>query len=248
VSFFKNLFSSKKLSSPVDLSVLGADMHSHFIPAIDDGSKSVENSVEMIRHFHNQGYKKVITTPHIMGDFYRNTPENILGGLEKVKHQLKAEGIPIQMEAAAEYYIDYDFEQKLDNEKLLTFGDNFVLVEISYVNEPDNLERILFKMQTSGYKPILAHPERYPFWFGNMQKFESLFSKDILLQLNINSLTGYYSPETKKLAEALIDRQLIRFLGSDCHHMGHVDLMKQVVYSPHLKKLIESGNLLNHTL
>ena len=131
MSFFKKIFTSKRLSTPVDLSVLGSDMHSHFIPAIDDGSKSVENSVEMIRHFYNQGYKKVITTPHIMGDFYRNTPENILSGLEAVKHQLKSEGIPIEMEAAAEYYIDYEFEQKIKNEKLLTFGDNYVLVEIS---------------------------------------------------------------------------------------------------------------------
>lgn len=248
MSFLKKLFSGNKLSDPVDLSILRCDIHSHFIPAIDDGSKSVENSVEMIRHFYNQGYKKVITTPHIMGDFYRNTPEVILGGLEKVKQRLSTEGIPIEMEAAAEYYIDFDFEQKIDNEKLLTFGKNYVLVEISYVNEPENLERILFKLQTSGYQPVLAHPERYPFWFGNMDKMESLCAKDILLQLNINSLTGYYGPETKKVAQLLIDKQMIRFLGSDCHHVGHIELMKQVVYLPYLKKLIDSGTLLNHTL
>lgn len=248
MSFFKKLFSSNKLSTPVDLSVLRCDVHSHFIPAIDDGSKSVENSIEMIRHFYNQGYKKIITTPHIMGDFYRNTPENILGGLEKVKHQLKVEGMPIEMEAAAEYYIDYDFEQKIGNEKLLTFGNNYVLVEISYVNEPDNLDRILFKLQTSGYKVVLAHPERYPFWFNNKVVFQTLSDKGIFLQLNINSLTGYYGPQTKKIAEMLIDKQLIRFLGSDCHHVGHVELLKQVVYVPHLQKLIESGNLLNVTL
>lgn len=248
MSFFKKLFSSNKLSTPVDLSVLRCDVHSHFIPAVDDGSKSVENSVEMIRHFYNQGYKKVITTPHIMGDFYRNTPENILGGLEKVKHQLKVEGMQIEMGAAAEYYIDYDFEQMIGRDKLLTFGDNYILVEISYVNEPDNLDRILFKLQTAGYKVVLAHPERYPFWFNTHQVFQTLSEKGIFLQLNINSLTGYYGPQTKKIAEMLIDKQIVRFLGSDCHHMGHVDLMKQVVYSPHLKKLIESGNLLNSTL
>jgi len=223
-------------------------MHSHFIPKIDDGSKSVENSVEMIRHFYNQGYKKVITTPHIMGDFYRNTPENILGGLELVKAQLKTDGIPIQMEAAAEYYIDYEFEQKIEKEKLLTLGDNFVLVEVSYINKPENLDRVLFKLQTAGYKVILAHPERYPFWFGNIEQFELLNNKGVFLQLNINSLTGYYSPETKKTAELLIDKQLIRFLGSDCHHVGHIDRMKEVVYNPYLKKLIDSGNLLNSTL
>ena len=244
----KYLFPSKKLDKPVDLSVLLCDVHSHFIPAVDDGSKSVENSVEMIRHFYNQGYKKVITTPHIMGDFFRNSPETIMPGLEKVRQQLKTEGIPIQMDAAAEYYIDYEFEQKVAQGNLLTFGDNYVLVEISYVNQPDNMNRVLFALQTSGYKPVLAHPERYPFWFDKPDEFEKLVNKGILLQMNINSLTGYYSPETKKVAEMLIDKQWVSFLGSDCHHLGHIDLLKQVVYLPYLKKLVESGRLLNHTL
>lgn len=248
MSIFKKLFPSKKLATPVDLSVLHCDVHSHFVPGIDDGSKSVDNSVEMIRHFYNQGYKKIITTPHVMGDFFRNNPENILEGLEKVKHQLKVENIPVEMAAAAEYYMDYEFEEKIGKEKLLTFGDNYILMEVSYVNEPDNLERVLFKLQTHGYKPVLAHPERYPFWFNKIEPFENLFNKGIILQMNINSLTGYYSPETKKTAEMLIDRGFIRLLGSDCHHMGHVDLMKQVVYSPHLKKLIDSGNLMNKFL
>lgn len=245
LEFFKNLFPPKKLSNPVDLSVIKCDIHSHFIPAIDDGSKSVENSVEMIKHFYNLGIKKIITTPHIMGDFYRNTPEIIWEGLEKVRHQLKMEGIPVELGAAAEYYVDYEFENKIDKEKLMTFGDNYVLIEISYVNQPDNLDRVLFKLQTNGYKPVLAHPERYPFWFDNVGKFESLFNNDIKLQLNINSLAGYYSPASRKLAEELIDRNLVRFIGSDCHHTGHIDVLKQVVYSPYLKKLLESGLLLN---
>jgi len=248
MSFLTKLFPSKKLIDPVDLSVLKCDIHSHFIPAIDDGSKSLENSVEMIRTFYNLGYKKLITTPHIMGDFYRNTPEIILNGLEKVKHQLRVEGIPVQLEAAAEYYVDYEFEHKIGKEKLLTFGDQYVLIEISYVNQPENLERVLFKLQTNGYKPVLAHPERYPFWYAKIEQFETLFNNGVLLQLNINSLTGYYSPATKKLAETLIDKNWIRLLGSDCHHTGHTDLLKQVVYSPYLKKLVDSGLLLNATL
>jgi protein-tyrosine phosphatase len=248
VSFLNRFFPPKTLSQPVDLAILKCDVHSHFIPGIDDGSKSMEDSVEMIRVFYNLGYKKIITTPHIMGDFYRNTPELILDGLEKLRHQLKVEGIPIELAAAAEYYVDYEFENKIGNEKLLTFGDQYILIEISYVNQPDNLDRVLFKLQTSGYKPVLAHPERYPFWFDKIEQFENLFNNGVLLQLNINSLTGYYSPGTKRMAETLIDKNFIRFLGSDCHHKGHTDLLKQVVYSPHLKKLIDSGLLLNATL
>lgn len=250
MSFFSTIFGdSSKAKTPANLSVLKCDVHSHFIPGIDDGAQTMEDSIALIRSFHDLGYKKIITTPHILTDGYPNTPEIILGGLEKVRVALKNEGIPIQMDAAAEYYIDFDFERKLESESLLTFGRNYLLFEVSYVNSPDNLERIIFKLQTSGYKPVLAHPERYPFWSRNFEKFEQLKEKGVLFQLNINSLTGYYSKETKKTAEHLIERNMIDFLGSDCHHSGHTNLIKtSAVYHKALHKLIESGKLLNNTL
>jgi protein-tyrosine phosphatase len=244
-----NIFKrNKRLSAPVDLSVLGCDIHSHLVPSIDDGSKSIEDSLNMISQLYELGYKKIITTPHIMGDAYRNTPENILGGLEHVKEALKQNNIPAEMSAAAEYYLDFDFERKLDNEKLLTFGNNYVLFEVSYLNPPDNLYHVIFKMQTLGYKPVLAHPERYNFWHSEFETYESIVDKGVLLQLNINSLTGYYSLSTKKIAEQMIDKNMISMLGTDCHHTGHINLIKQVVYEPALQKLIESGRLLNNTL
>ena len=244
-----SLFKKKaRLETPVDLSVLGCDIHSHFIPGIDDGAKIMEDSVQMITEIYNLGYKKVITTPHIMGDFYRNTPENIGEGLANVRIALKQANIPIKIEAAAEYYLDFDLERKLDEGKLLTFGNNNVLFEVSYMNAPENLLHMIFRMQTMGYQPILAHPERYNFWHNNFSKYEMLMEKGVKLQLNINSLSGYYSISTQKIAEQLIDKNMISYIGTDCHHMGHINLIKNVVYEPHLKKLIESGSLLNNTL
>jgi tyrosine-protein phosphatase YwqE len=162
---------------------------------------------------------------------------------------LKRENIPMQVDAAAEYYIDFDFGRKIEQEKLLTFGKNYLLFEVSYVNPPDNLEHIIFKLQTGGYKPVLAHPERYPFWSRNFEKFEQLKEKGVLFQLNINSVTGYYSKATRKTAEELIERNMVDFLGSDCHHSGHVGLIKtKAVYYKALHKLVESGKLLNNTL
>jgi protein-tyrosine phosphatase len=244
-SFFKK---NKRLQTPVDLSILGCDIHSHLVPNIDDGSKSIEDSVSMISSFYELGYKKIITTPHIMGDAYRNTPETILGGLENVKQALKENNIPVDISAAAEYYLDFDFERKLDSEKLLTFGKNYLLFEVSYLNPPDNLYHVIFKMQTLGYKPVLAHPERYNFWHSEFETYESIVDKGVLLQLNLNSLSGYYSLATKKIAEQMIDKNMISMLGTDCHHTGHINLMKQVVYEPHLQKLVDSGTLLNQTL
>lgn len=243
------MFSKKTTTgSAADLSLLGTDVHSHFIPGIDDGAKTIEDSVAMITAMHELGYRKVITTPHVMSDFYRNTPEIIMAGLEKVRAALKEAGVPIEVDAAAEYYLDFDFEAKIEKEKLLTFGKNYLLFEVSYLNAPDNLNNILFKLQTSGYKPVLAHPERYNFWHNDFGKYEEIKSKGALLQLNINSLTGYYSPSTKKIAEQLIDKGMVDLAGTDCHHTGHLELLKKCRYEKHLHKLLESPQLLNRTL
>ena len=250
MSIFSKIFGkSSQLKIAADLSVLKCDIHSHFIPGIDDGAQTMEDSIALIGAFGKMGYKKVITTPHILTDGYRNTPEIILAGLEKVRVALKTEGIPVEVAAAAEYYIDFDFERKLENEELLTFGAKYLLFEVSYLYPPDNLYSIIFKLLTNGYKPVLAHPERYNFWHNKFEKYEELKEKGVLLQLNINSLTGHYSPETKKVAELLIEKNMIDFLGSDCHHLNHVDLITSVaVYEKALHKLIESGKLLNNTL
>lgn len=248
MSFLSRLFGSEKPGEPVDLATLRVDMHSHFIPGIDDGAKTMKDSIEMITAMAELGYKKVITTPHIMGDFYRNTPEIINSGLEQVRRAVTEAGLNIEVEAAAEYYYDFEFERKLDTEKLLTFGDNYLLFEVSYMNAPDSLDGIIFKMHTSGYKPVLAHPERYPYWFRDLNNFGKLKDKGVLFQLNLNSLTGHYSPATAKIAEQMIDKGWYEFTGSDCHHTGHLELIKKVRGASALRKLMESGKLLNKTL
>jgi tyrosine-protein phosphatase YwqE len=223
-------------------------MHSHFIPGIDDGAKTIEDSVNLITAMHDFGYTKIITTPHIMGDNYRNTPEIILSGLKNVKKAVAEKGIKIELEAASEYYIDYDFEKKIEKEPLLTFGKNYVLVEVSYLNAPENLYKIIFQMQLKGYKVVLAHPERYNYWHDNFEMYENFIDRNVYLQVNINSLTGYYSQETKKIAEELINKNMISFIGSDCHRKDHIEVIKKAVYEKHFEKLLSSGKLLNNTL
>ena len=248
MALFGNLFTNSKTNEAADLSVLKTDIHSHLIPGIDEGAKSIEDSMAMITEFYNLGYRKLITSPHIMSDFYRNKNETILNGLEIVRNAIKEAKIDITIDAVAEYYLDADFEYKLDSEKLLTFGNNYLLFEISYMNPPDNLNAIVFKMQTMGYKPVMAHPERYNFWHKDFDKYLDLHDKGILLQMNINSLTGYYSIPTKKIAEQMIKKGIIALLGSDCHHLGHIKSLQNVVYEKSLHTLLESGKLLNNTL
>jgi len=244
---FFGLFKKPSLP-PVDLSILKTDIHSHFIPGIDDGAKNIRESLEMLRAMRDLGYRKVITTPHIMSDGYRNTPEIILKGLEVLRNAVKEAGIDIEVEAAAEYYFDYDFEKSIPEKNKLTFGKNYLLWEISFMNPPESINDVIFEMILQGYKPVLAHVERYSFWHNNFDKYRELVNRGVLLQLNINSITGQYGTGTKKAAQWLIDNNMISFLGTDCHHSGHLEVLRKALTEEYLHKALASNKLLNSTL
>lgn len=204
-------------------------MHSHLIPGIDDGVKDLEESISMIAALHELGYKKLITTPHIMGDFFRNTPDIIRRGLDRVRSEVERAGIPVTLEAAAEYYIDEDFLRKLYDEKLLTFGDQYLLFEVSYINAPENLLNVVFEMITRGYKPVLAHPERYPFWYDRFEEYHRLREAGVLFQLNLNSLCEYYGVAAKNIAERMINENMIDLAGTDLHGQRHLDALRKTI-------------------
>lgn len=244
----RNIFGKKEEEQfEDDLSSLQTDMHSHLIPGIDDGAATIEDSIELIRFLHSIGYTKLITTPHIMSDYFRNTPEIIMEGLANVRQALKENDIPVQIDAAAEYYIDDGFVVKLEEEKLLTFGDNYLLVEVSYINPPDNVREILFRAQVLGYRPVLAHPERYPFWYRNLEEYQRFYDMGIILQLNLNSLTGYYGIDAKKIAEKLIDLEIIQMLGTDMHNTKHAAALLKIKSEKYLRKILEMP-LINRNL
>ena len=248
MNMLKSLFGTSKLKNPVDLAPVHTDMHSHLIPAIDDGSDSLDTSVELIKGMAEMGYKKFITTPHIQGEFYRNTPQNIMLGLEQVRRELKKQHIPIEIEAAAEYLIDDKFEEKYKNGELLTFGEKYLLVELSYFNEHPRWKNFIFDLQIDGYQIILAHPERYSYWFRNFKKYEEMKDRGVLFQMNIISLTGYYSGEVKKMAERFIDEGMIDLIGTDMHNLHYLDALRAARHEKYLAKLIDSGKLINNTL
>ncbi len=250
MSFFSGLFGGKSqhIKNQIQLKDLEVDLHSHFIPGVDDGSKSFEESVGLIRQIAALGYRKVITTPHIQFENFKNSPANILPALDSLRLAVKDEGIPMEIEVAAEYLMDDGFAALIKEDKLLTFGPKYVLVEFSYFSVHPAYKELLFDLQINGYKVILAHPERYSFWFRNMGKFEELKDRGILFQMNVGSITGYYSHDVQKFAEKLIDAGMIDFVGSDMHSQL---LMNELVKSQHsrlLEKLMATGKLLNKTL
>lgn len=238
MSFFSNLFSSRPKKADTNfVNPLTTEVHSHLIPGIDDGVQTLEESIEVLKDFAARGYKKVITTPHIMGDFYKNGAHNILPLLEEVRAELKAQHINLELEAAAEYMIDDAFEKKIKQNEILSFGKNYVLVELPFTEEPANLKSALFQLQVNGYKPVLAHPERYAFMAHNRDKYDELFQQGILFQVNLFSLVGYYSPQIRKAAEYLIDKKMVNMVGSDCHGVRHLPVLHDALKSYNYQKL-----------
>ncbi len=211
-------FFQKKNNAPADFSYLKVDMHSHLIPGIDDGAKTLEDSITMILQLKKLGFEKIITTPHIMGEYYPNTPEIIRTGLHDLKNALVERNISIKLEAAAEYYLDDYFEKLLDNkQELLTFSNNNLLVEFSTLSEPANAFDLIFQLKTRGYQPILAHPERYLYFDKSFENFEKIKSLGCDLQVNLLSLSGYYGKAQKKLGIKLIQSGMVDYLGTDLH-------------------------------
>ncbi len=248
MGLFEELFLGQKLSEPLDLKPLVVDLHSHLIPAIDDGVNSFEEALDLIRRLNDLGIKKIITTPHIKHDYYKNTPEIIERGCDSLKHFVEQAEIPVEIEAAAEYLIDDGFEDKLKSDDLLTFGDNYLLVELSYYDPHPNLSSIIFNLQIGGYKVILAHPERYSYWYNDFKKFEELKDKGVFFQVNITSFSSAQATPLQKTTERLIQEDMVEFLGTDMHNMLTMERLELSLFARSLERLLSSGKLLNPTL
>lgn len=245
-----SIFKKKKSGGEkIDYSLIGADMHSHLLPGIDDGAEDLETSVELIRGLQDLGYRKLITTPHIIWDLYKNTPTIINEKLDLVRKALKDEGIDVELNAAAEYFLDEHVEELLKKkEPLLTVSGNKVLIEFSMIFPSMNAKDVLFDMLMSGYQPIIAHAERYQYLQQNKEFYDELKDMGCLLQLNILSLYGHYGRTVRELAEYLLGKGFYDLVGTDLHHSRHLEELKHAEMTPALKKAFDSGQISNTLL
>jgi protein-tyrosine phosphatase len=240
----------KKSAVNVDLSVLATDMHSHLLPGIDDGSPDDATSLMLMKGLQQLGYRHFITTPHIMWDVHQNDATSIGNAHKQLQLALQQDGLNTPIRAAAEYFLDDHFDRLLEqNVPLLTIKDNWVLVEFSFVAPPRNLKETLFELQIKGYKPILAHPERYSYLVSNKEMYDELKEAGCYFQLNLLSLTGYYGKGTNDLAHYLIKKKYIDLLGTDLHHERHLDALRSSSSLMNgVKSLLDSGSILNASL
>ncbi len=227
---------------------LRVDLHSHLIPGIDDGSQSMEESLTLLKGMERLGYEKVITTPHIMMDAYRNTPQNIRSGLKSLRQAAETEGIELKIEAAAEYYLDDGFYDLIQNSEMLTIKGNYLLFETSYMSKPIQLEEMIFEIAARGYKPLMAHPERYRYVKNPKKEYARLKDLGVMFQVNLNSFGGHYGKSAKVLAHFLSKEGMIDFLGSDVHHINQVETLSHLLLSDIYSEICTSNTIRNSEL
>ncbi|MEM0940231.1 MAG: CpsB/CapC family capsule biosynthesis tyrosine phosphatase [Bacteroidota bacterium] len=235
---------SKKPARP-----LLVDIHSHLIPGIDDGASTIDGSLEMIALLQSIGFKKLITTPHIHPK-YPNKEDRIIDGLADLRSAILKKGISgVEIGAAAEYYVTESFVNQLESgKKLLSFGDNYILIECSFSVKPFFFESVISKLKEYGYRPILAHPERYRFLEGKIEWLHELKTTGLLFQITLSSLVGYYGDNSQKIGLELIKNGMVDFLATDLHRASQVTFIKKGLQLRVVQNLLNSNDLMNEEM
>jgi protein-tyrosine phosphatase len=216
------------------------DIHSHILHGIDDGAKTIEESALLLQGMIDLKFGKCITTPHTNTLFETTTKEVILNRYQDLLQALPELSNQLQLQVASEYLIEPELDLLTKTKSLLTLKDNYVLVETPYINEPLNLLQQIFEIQIAGYIPILAHPERYAYYYEHFERYHELKKSGCLFQLNLLSTVGYYGKKAVDAADYLLKNQLIDFTGSDIHNKKHIEAFHKKLKIKKVHLLIEA--------
>ena len=195
-------------------------MHTHLLPGVDDGFPDFEKAMKGLALLHDLGYKKVKLTPHFMNDYKENTRESI----ESKYHAFLAQAgdsLPVELSLGGEYMLDGAFLDRCE-EGFLTLdeGRSLVLCETSYMMADPMVSEMLYQVMLKGYRPVIAHPERYN--YASMPLYKRWKEKDFLLQLNLLSLGGAYGAPAKAKAHELLKAGMYDYVGTDLHRVSNV--------------------------
>lgn len=237
----------KKKQEPVQL-CFNTDIHCHIVPGIDDGSPDVNTSIELIERMQSWGITRIIATPHVTQASFENTPETMSQALNLLIEELRTRGNNIDISHSAEYRIDELFLKHLGENIIVPMPNNYILVENSFIQEPWNLDQLLFDLKVKGYKPILAHPERYMYYYAKRERYNTIHNTGTKLQINLLSLAGHYGKDEKRIAMELIEKGLVDFIGTDLHNHRHADAIEAFLSSKEYRKIKDRLPLLNDSI
>ena len=208
------------------------DLHSHILPGLDDGVKHVEDSIVIVKKMLALGVKKFSFTPHISFPSPLNTPEIILGKLVLLKGELAKEGIWIDADAGAEYKVGDYMLDLIDRGRIASFQDNCVLIEHSFISPSPVFEDVVFRLQDKDFQPILAHPERYPFYVGRIvEHIKGIKNRGCKIQVNLLSFSGFYGKEAQRGAKELSEAGMIDYVSGDIHSVKQVEYLGEFLMS-----------------
>lgn len=217
------------------------DIHSHILPGLDDGVKGIEESVMIVKRMLVLGVKRFSFTPHIAFPSPLNTPEMIQDRLELLKTCLEKEGIHIEADAGAEYRVGEYMLELIERDCIASFQDGLVLVEHSFVSQAPSFEDVIFRLQEKGYTPILAHPERYPFYVGRIQEHvRGIKNRGCRIQVNLLSFSGFYGKEALQGAKILLEAGLIDYVSGDIHSVRQVEHLERFLTSKSSASLLKN--------
>lgn len=244
---FNFLFHNKK---PQHKLFFQTEMHCHLVPGIDDGQTTASGGADLVEREADWGITRIFCTPHITQDTFENTPEIIAHAFRQLQEEIKRRNVEVSLDYSAEHRLDVFFLNQLDKGAIKPFPNSYLLVENPFVQEAWDLDNRLFDLNVKGYRPVLAHPERYSYYFFHPERYEQIHAAGTLFQVNLLSLAGYYGKEIKRIAEMLIDRNLVDFIGTDMHNASHADAIDRYLssrdYKAHVRKL--DGKILNDTV
>lgn len=206
------------------------DLHCHLLPGLDDGAPDPETALDLLGQMVELGIRHFTCTPHVMEGMWMNNTRKILQTLQDFSPLVEERfGTTVALQAAAEYMIDDGFNPLIRKEDLLPLYDNLILVELSFVAPPIQLFTTLAEMQVAGYRPVLAHPERYFFYHNDLDAYQHLKDAGCLFQLNLLSLSNYYGKDVRLCAEKLLKLGMYDLTGTDLHHDRHAQQLTKMV-------------------
>lgn len=201
------------------------DIHAHLIPGVDDGSKSVEETFTLFEEAERAGFTDVILTSHYLTDYYEPKTEELIFWKDKLQEALDNSDKKIKLHSGMEIYISEELDKLIKKNKLLMLANSkYILIELPMSTDIKYLDHIMYFLESMGIKFILAHPERYKSIQENPNLIEKYIEKGCLIQCNYGSILGKYGKEAKKTIKTLLKKNLVHFMGSDCHRKNGIYL------------------------